>query len=396
MFDVIVVGGGIAGCSAAIHLSRYGLKVALLEKRLYPEHKLCGEFLSVEASKMLMSLDIYDDIIRAGAEELTSVIISAPSSPPWACALPGNGLGVSRYLLDAKLFDKASTNGVSARFGSTVKKISGDFQNGFDVETSKEKLRGRFVLSAHGKRSALDSSLGRKARDRQGYVAFKQHYEGAGRPGSIEVHTFDRGYCGINNVEHGAVNVCWIAARSLLHEYGDYRAIMTNVFPTNRLLDERLSELRPLASTFCALGDIDLQHKGLFVGDICMIGDACQMIAPFCGDGMSMALQSAEIVAPLCEKLLSGGITEAELKAEYLRRWTQTFSTRIMLGKMLQGVALSPQGASNALRVLNKAPAVGRWLIEMTRGRSDHHSPTVIKHPSMVRPGPKPSAIPDV
>ena len=47
MVDVLIVGGGLAGLVNAIHLSKTGLKVIVLEKNDFPKHKVCGEYLSL-------------------------------------------------------------------------------------------------------------------------------------------------------------------------------------------------------------------------------------------------------------------------------------------------------------------------------------------------------------
>ena len=46
--DVIIIGGGLAGLTSALHLSKKGFKVTLIEKHDYPRHKVCGEYLSNE------------------------------------------------------------------------------------------------------------------------------------------------------------------------------------------------------------------------------------------------------------------------------------------------------------------------------------------------------------
>ena len=55
-WDLIIIGGGLAGLSSAILSSRQGLKVLVIEKGSYPRHKVCGEFISMESYCFLLKL----------------------------------------------------------------------------------------------------------------------------------------------------------------------------------------------------------------------------------------------------------------------------------------------------------------------------------------------------
>ena len=57
-FDVVIVGGGLAGLTSAIHLSKSGLKVSLIEKNEFPKHKVCGEYISNEVLSYFDSLGL--------------------------------------------------------------------------------------------------------------------------------------------------------------------------------------------------------------------------------------------------------------------------------------------------------------------------------------------------
>ena len=56
--DVIVIGGGPAGCAAAIGLSRLGYRVALCDQAKFPRDKVCGEFISPAADPILARLGV--------------------------------------------------------------------------------------------------------------------------------------------------------------------------------------------------------------------------------------------------------------------------------------------------------------------------------------------------
>jgi len=370
MYDAIVIGAGIAGSSSAILLSSLGHNVLQIEKSSLPAHKLCGEFLSIEAGSMLSRLGVLDNALINGAQAVTNILITSPSGRAWIGTLPGTALGFSRYQLDNLLFERAAAALAHQRTGVTVLGVSGGLQQGFVVSTTAGEFEARIVVGAFGKKGVPGGSAPHShGTPSSGYVAFKQHYSGLLPSGSIEMHLFDHGYCGINSVEDGAINVCWLAQRSLLKQHGGSReAVMQYMMRRNGRLSDRLSALQPIDGTLCAIGGIPLAGKGQFENDICLIGDASQMISPFCGDGMSMALRSSELAAPLCSAFLSGKISSGELIKTYTHDWNAEFSHRIALGKALQAIALSPAGSEAALALLGLFPSVARYMVRHTRG----------------------------
>jgi len=370
MYDVIVIGGGVAGCAISALLAQRGVTVQLVERGSYPAHKICGEFLSIETQAILDRLGLPETLERYGAAAIDKVTITSQFGRRWQGRLPGTAYGLSRYKLDEQLFEHARTSGGECRVGVTANVIEGEFDRGFTVSTSAGNFRARMVIAAVGKKSTLGRLSGQKHnRTQSSLVGYKQHYTGECAEETIEVHLFDRGYCGINRIEDGLVNVCWVADRSLLDENGgNHREVMKSVMATNSFLRDRLERLTPIDRTLCAIGGITLQHRGLFQGDVCYVGDSAQMIAPFCGDGMGMALRSAELLSDISYHYLNGAFSKNTFKHKYTEIWKSEFSQRLQLGKILQSAALSRYGAPFALSAVATIPSLGKMLIERTRG----------------------------
>ena len=374
--DVLIIGGGLAGCGAALYLARRGADVLLLEKDTYPRHKLCGEFLSPESQHSLRAMGVLGDVTAAGAHPITDARLTAPATPPAEHALPGTALGLSRYRLDALLFEHAVAAGADGRTDTRVTDVSGRLDTGFVVETANGTAHeARVVLGAYGKRARLDRTLDRPfLAENTPYVAFKAHYAGASVPQTIELHGFPGGYCGCSHVEDDRLNVCWIGhVDALKRAGGTPEAMIDAALQHNDALADRLHGLERVSDRFEAISQVSLADKTRFVDDVCMIGDTASMIAPLCGDGMAMALRTADLVAPLVTDVLDGTRSPSAFRAAYERRWSRTFATRLRVGRWTHRAAFSRTATAMLVRLLRWIPPLGRLLIRTTRGTA--HAP---------------------
>ena len=370
MYDVLIIGGGVAGCSSAIQLAERGKRVLLLEKQRYPAHKLCGEFLSVEVLAMFERLGVREAVWAAGAQPIDYTHITTPDGVFFESPLPGTALGLSRYALDQLLFERARTVGAEVQDGVAVHMVEGNLDEGFQVTTAGEAFSARLVLGAYGKRSILDRKLERSfLQARSPFVAFKAHYEGVDLPGVIELHSFPGGYCGLSHVENEQVNACWIAHGAALKAVGGTpEAMIDQSLGQNPALAARFAAMERVSPRFIAVSQITFIPKGAFAGDVCMIGDTAGMIAPMCGDGMAMALRSAELATPLVSAFLEGNLDAGSFGLQHERAWRREFSLRMRLGRWMHHAYCQPAVARLGVGAVRRMPGLGRWLIRKTRG----------------------------
>ena len=376
MYDVIIIGAGPAGSAAAVQLAEQGHAVLLVEKKRYPVHKLCGEFLSTEVITLLDRIGAYEAVAAAGAQTMDRVRITTAKGTTFDTPLNGIALGLSRHAFDRILVDRAREAGAEVRMGTTVRRVEGSLSEGFSVRGEGEEYRARVVVGAFGKRSRLDGALDRSLlQEKSAPVAFKRHFasrdkETAGAlEGTIELHTFDGGYCGLAPVEDGRINVCWIAPQSGLKAAGgSAEGMMRQVLRDNPALAERLDGLVPVTADFSAVAQISFATKPLFSSDVCMIGDAAAMIAPLCGDGMAMALRSASLGADSLSGFLTGGRTASDFRNGYRQKWNDEFSHRLRVGRWVHEALCRPRLAGAGLAVCRVIPPLGNWVIRATRG----------------------------
>jgi flavin-dependent dehydrogenase len=136
----------------------------------------------------------------------------------------------------------------------------------------------------------------------------------------------------------------------------------------NPALAARLQDLTQVSDRFEAISQVSLASKSAFDGDVCMIGDAAGMIAPLCGDGMAMALRSAELAAPHVDRFLRGRTSASAFRRRYRWAWRRDFGVRMTVGRTAHAAAFRMQWASALVRACRWCPPLAQGLIRATRG----------------------------
>jgi len=377
LFDVAIIGGGVAGCAAAIQLARYGHKVVLCEAQSYPHHKVCGEFLSPECAQLLGELGLASAIQKLNPASIHTVAITAPDGCTWEAELPGAAIGISRYALDHILAKQARSYGVDLRDKKTVTDIQGNLSTNFQltVRTSRklEMIPAKTVIGAHGKRSGIDRILNRSfLKKPQSFVGLKAHFYGPSLSGRIHLYSFPGGYCGMSEVEGGLTNVCLLIRQDVFQAQSDRSSTQVEGFidwmkTQNSALGAWLSYAQAAYKPWLSIAHIPFVERQVVVNDVLMVGDAAELIAPVAGDGIAMALQSSQMVSELLDQYLNLQISAEMLRRQYTALWWDTFRVRLPLSRILQEFMLRPNWLIPGLRLMNAVPSLGRFLITHTR-----------------------------
>lgn len=367
-FDVIIVGGGLAGLTSAIHLSKFKQRVLLIEKNSYPKHKVCGEYISNEALPYLKSLGI--NPTKEGAKKITKVHVSTITGGLIKGDLPLGGFGMSRYFLDELLANKALSNGVSILQDSVD---SVDFKdNQFCVQTKNLKLfQSKITIGAFGKRSALDLKMSRKFTQKKSpYLAVKLHVKGDFPENLVALHNFKGGYCGVSKVENNAINLCYITEYESFKKHKNITDFQEQVVFKNKHLRKIFTESKPVFQKPLTISQISFETKQAVEDHIIMCGDTAGMIHPLCGNGMGMAIAGARLASTLILQFLNGEIaTRKALEKQYLRDWNKEFKTRLKAGHFIARLFKNQTFSKIAYLILKNAPFLLPKIIQYTHGK---------------------------
>ncbi|WP_294961642.1 NAD(P)/FAD-dependent oxidoreductase [uncultured Flavobacterium sp.] len=364
--DVLIIGGGLAGLAGALHLSKKGLKVVLIEKNTYPKHKVCGEYISNEILPYLFWLGI--DVSKLHPTAISNFEFTAQNGKTAKTKLPLGGFGVSRYELDHFLFQKAVENGCTI-ITETATDIS--FENDiFTVTTSKEILSTKIVLGAFGKRSNIDQVLSRDfIAKKSPWLAVKGHYAGNFDQNLVALYNFQGGYCGVSKVENDVINICYLADFETFKKYKNIEDYQKSVLYKNKKLKAVFENSTSLFEKPITISQISFDKKEPVENHILMIGDTAGLIHPMCGNGMAMAIHSAKIASELVLDFYYGKIaSRSEFEKKYIQEWKKHFSKRLFFGRLL-AKALTHKNFTHIMTTVTASiPSLLSIIIKQTHG----------------------------
>ena len=366
IYDVIIIGGGLAGLTSAIDLSLNGFEVLLIEKDNYPKHKVCGEYVSNEVLPYFKRLGI--DIHNTQADLIHQLKLSNREGASVQVKLPLGGFGISRFGLDHLLYQKAKSNGVTFHF-EAVNAV--EFENDqFCVKTKQHEFYSELAIGSFGKRSTLDKKLDRGfIQHKTPWIGIKAHYKNFDFPkGEVQLHNFEGGYCGLSKTETGAVNFCYLAHYESFKQESSIESFNQKVLSQNPNLKSFLINSEMLSDKHLAISQVSFQNKNAVENHLLMAGDAAGLIHPLCGNGMAMAIHSAKLISEAIKEYRTHK-NRGQLEKDYTQIWKQTFRKRLIFGSLFQNILLQPKLTNLGMSLVSKSPYLLKKMIQQTHGK---------------------------
>ena len=361
IYDLIVLGGGPAGTSAAVTAAREGWRALLLERGRFPRHKVCGEFVSGESLVLLSWLlgEARQDLLQRALPISESQLfldgrtLRIPVKPAAA--------SIARYDLDLSLWHAAEKAGVAVLQETTVHGIASE--SPFCVATSAGEFRARAAINASGRWSNLRPA-DRHSKDGR-WLGMKGHFHGDNNP-TVDLYFFQGGYCGVQPVRapDGTVllNACALVQP-------DVAASLHDVLERHPSLAARSRGWKPAfspVSTFPAT----FQEPVPVTGNLFNVGDAAGFVDPFVGDGISLALRGGNLAARTLNLFFRNQATLQQSLERYANAYQKALRPVYRNSSRLRRFLGVPRAVRKViLSACENSPTLARYLVESTRSK---------------------------
>jgi menaquinone-9 beta-reductase len=351
--DVIVVGAGPGGSTAAYHLARHGLNVLVLEKTHFPREKVCGDGLTPRAVKQLVKMGIETDPDKGWLPNKGLRVIGGgirlELDWPELASYPGYGLTRTRLDFDELLANRAIAAGATLKMGYTVTgpildadgraigveattnggaatngpAANGPAANGDATAsgngTERHQFRAPLVIAADGVSARFALSMGiNKRDDRPIGVAVRQYFHSPARHDDeyleswLELRSRDGGdkllpgYGWIFGLGDGRVNVgLGVLNSSVSFGKTNYRRMLGEWLAATPdewgMNDPANADGEPQGAAL-PMGFNRVPH---YTRGVLLVGDCGGLVNPFNGEGIAYAMESAELAAEVIVQALS-------------------------------------------------------------------------------------------
>ncbi len=389
-FDAVIIGGGPAGCVAALLLTRAGWSVALVEQKTFPRRKVCGEYLSATNWPLLENLGLSEEFREKAGPVVEHVglfagetILQTPIPRPKQDSQTPCGRALSREHLDTWLLNEGKKAGVTIYQPYSAKSLErqGEMYECIVRHTDKTTiaLRSPIVIAAHGswEVGSLPTQPERQPPRPGDLFGFKAHFDNSDLPeGLMPLLVFPGGYGGMVHCDDGRVSISLCVRRDWLSRIreGDLpagEAVIEYVKECCRGVKQSLAgakERGPWLATGPIRPGIRVSGKDHNLG-VFRVGNAAGEAHPIVAEGLTMAMQGGWLLA---ERLIQwkeqGGSQDklSSVSSHYAKSWRANFAPRLRTASVLAQWATRQTTVHLSLPVLRWFPRILYWGAKMS------------------------------
>jgi flavin-dependent dehydrogenase len=388
--DVIVVGAGPAGSTAALRFARAGFDVLLLDRDSFPRAKPCGDCMSPQATRQLADLGVLDAVLAEQPARLEGWRIVAPGSACFQARfddiagddpLVERALAIARDRLDKVLLDAARDAGTRVITGVRITDLLEGGVTGIAAAGEPFRAYGRLVVGADGLRSVIARRMGapaRRARLRKISLTAHMHAR-PNQPVYGEMHLAQDMCIGVAPVTAGEPVVCNVTVvvpadrngRDVARDPNAFFLAALARFPAlrHRLTGSFAPGPRSRSGRAGALltsGPFDVPVRRVVGRGVALVGDAAGYYDPFTGQGIHRALADAALLAGEAAAALGRGSGPLPALHGYARRRRRVVRGTHMVQRMIEAVVSRSALADFAIGRLAHRPAAGMALLAVT------------------------------
>lgn len=377
--DVLIVGAGPGGSSAAALLARRGWDVLLVDRAEFPRDKTCGDGLTPRAIPALDQLGLLKEL-SGRYQRISGARLVAPGGFTWQMrfsdhnlGLPPYGLVVPRLELDDRLLQHAVSRGATFRGGVQVTEpiYEGRQVVGVRARTGGEtlSLRAPLTIIATGASIGLLRAFHVVERMPPGVNAIRGYFAGVRDLSDQFEFYFDRelspGYAWIFPLADGRANVgLGIFSRSDTHHPPSTRGLLDGFVERH----PRLRGAKPIGPPQGYPLRIDFpRYRGAGAGYL-LVGEAAGLVNPVTGEGIDLALESAAIAAEAADAALRRGDTGPRTLAHYDHMLRTRYAGFFRGVHLLLRIATSPRALDLLIRKAPHRPYLAHALAGINMG----------------------------